>query len=87
MVTLADASRDETQKSICLTRLIAAAIGASIALKPMVGVLTSLYNALGKTAVPDLLAGSAAQLPPVHLIVMGGMLLALVVVSIRMLEE
>ena len=66
---------------------IAAAIGASISIKPMAGLITSLYGLLGKTAVPDMLADSAAQLPPVHLIVMGGMLLALAIVSIRMFEE
>jgi hypothetical protein len=70
-----------------LTLPLAIAIGASISIKPLVGLVSTLYGLVSSVASPDLLALSTDKLPPVHLIVMGGMLLALAVVSIRLLEE
>jgi hypothetical protein len=65
----------------------AAAIGASISIKPLTGLVTSLAGLVSEVASPELVAASTGWLPPVHLIIMGGMLLALAVVSVRMLEE
>ena len=66
---------------------IAAAIGASISIKPLAGLVTSLYGLVSSVASPELLALSGDHLPPVHLLVAGGMLLALAIVSIRLFEE
>lgn len=66
---------------------IAAAIGGSISIKPLAGLVTTLYGLVSSVASPELIALSTDKLPPVHLIVMGGMLLALAVASVRLLEE
>jgi hypothetical protein len=66
---------------------IAAAIGASISIKPLTGLVSALFGLVTDVATPEIVAASTGWLPPVHLIVMGGMLLVLAVVSVRMLEE
>ena len=78
------------RRRIWLRRLslpVAAAIGASISIKPLAGLVASLYGLMSSVAAPELLALSGDKLPPVHLLVAGGMLLALVIASVRLLEE
>ena len=69
-----------------LTLPIAAAIGGAIAFKPVVAVFSVATQLLA--AVPGELAGSAtAWVPPLQLVVSGGMLLAVAMLGLRMLED
>ena len=65
---------------------IAAAIGAAIAFKPVVAVFSIATQLLA--AVPGELAASATEwIPPLQLVVSGGMLLAVAMLGLRMLED
>ena len=65
---------------------IAVVIGASVSVKPLAGLVEALFSLLA-AAPASLVAVPTDWLPPVYQIVMGGMLLVVAVLSVRMLEE
>lgn len=69
-----------------ITLPLAAVIGASIAIPPMVDLLTSLAGVFGSIQV-DTGTVATGWIPPVHLIVVGAMLLAAVGLGVRILED
>ena len=64
----------------------AVAIGAAISLKPLSMLLTSLVGLIGALPV-DWFAMSAAWIPPLPMLVLGGMLFAVCMLGMRLFEE
>ena len=69
-----------------LTLPIATLIGATIAFKPLTGLVTTLAGFV-QLIPQDMLNASATLLPQVHMIVLGGMLLATCLFGLRALED
>ena len=77
------------QRRLWVRRLslpFAVVIGASVSIKPLSDLVESLYGLLA-AAPAGLVEIPIDWLPPVYQIVMGGMLLVVAVLSVRMLEE
>lgn len=77
------------QRRLWVQRLalpIAAAIGGVIAFKPAMA-LIAIVSQLSLSVPGEYVALATDRLPPLQLIVTGGMLLVIAVLSIRMLEE
>jgi hypothetical protein len=69
-----------------LTLPVAAIIGGVIAFKPMAGLVTTLANLI--SLVPqDLVSGATSSIPQFQTIVLGAILLAVGLVSMRLLEN
>ena len=69
-----------------LTLPLAALIGLAFAYKPLVALVRTLYQILQQ--LPGYLVGSAANsLPPVQLIVTGGLILFAAILTVNMLED
>ena len=69
-----------------LTLPIAATIGAAIAFKPAVAVFSIATQLM--VAVPgEVMASATTWIPPLQLVVTGGMLLAVAMFGLRMLED
>ena len=77
------------RRKLLVRRLIlpvAALIGGAIAFKPLVALVSTLYQILQQ--LPGDLVGSAANsLPSVQLIVTGGLILFAAILSMNMLED
>jgi hypothetical protein len=69
-----------------LTLPVAAAIGGAIAFKPLAGLVTTLAN-LSSLIPQDLVSGATSSIPQFQTIVMGAILLAVGLVSMRFLER
>ena len=69
-----------------LTLPVAAAIGGAIAFKPLAGLVTTLAN-LSSLIPPDLVSGATSSIPQFQTIVLGAILLAVGLVSMRLLEK
>ena len=77
------------QRRLWVRRLrlpLAVVIGASVSVKPLAGLVEALYGLLA-AAPAGLVDVPTDWLPPAYQIVMGGMLLVVAVLSVRMLEE
>ncbi len=69
-----------------LTLPIAAAIGAAIAFKPAVAIFSIATQLM--VAVPsEVMASATDWIPSLQMVVIGGMLLAVAMLGLRMLEE
>ena len=69
-----------------LTLPVAAAIGGSLAFKPVAGLAATAYKLL--VGMPnDLVASATSNLPSIQLVVVGAMILAAALLSLNMLEE
>ena len=66
---------------------IAVVIGGIIAFKPVAGVVTLLSELIVHAAPEDVLVASFDWLPPAHQLVAGALLLAVAMLSLRMLED
>ncbi len=66
--------------------LVAAVIGGAIAFKPAMALLT-IVNQLNMSVPGEFMALATDRLPPIQLIVTGGMLLVIAILSVKMLEE
>ena len=69
-----------------LTLPVAAAIGASVAIKPLTGLVKSL-SGLVALIPQDLLSTTTSLIPQAQTIVLGAMLLAAILLGVRALEE
>ena len=69
-----------------LTLPVAAVVGGAIAFKPLTGLVTTLAN-LSSLIPQDLVSGATSSIPQFQTIVMGAILLAVGLVSIRLLEN
>jgi hypothetical protein len=69
-----------------LTLPVAAAIGVSIAFKPLLALVGTLAN-LSSWIPEDIVSGAASSIPQFQTIVLGAVLLAVGLVSMRMLED
>ncbi|MDX1515428.1 MAG: hypothetical protein R3288_01240 [Woeseiaceae bacterium] len=65
---------------------VAAAVGGAFAMKPLAALLALTVDVV-KTLPADIAAIPASWLPPLPLIVLGGMLLVATMLGIRLLEE
>ena len=65
---------------------VAAVIGGAIAFKPAMALL-SIVNQLNMSVPGEFMALATDRLPPMQLIVTGGMLLVIAILSVKMLEE
>ena len=69
-----------------LTLPVAAVIGGAVAFKPLVGLVTALANL--STLIPqDLVIGATSSIPQFQTIVLGAVLLAVGLVSMRFLAD
>ena len=69
-----------------LTLPVAAVVGGAIAFKPLAGLVTTLAN-LSSLIPPDLVSGATSSIPQFQTIVLGAILLAVGLVSLRLLEN
>jgi len=65
---------------------VAAVVGGAIAFKPLTGLVTTLTN-LSSLIPPDLVSGATSSIPQFQTIVLGAILLAVGLVSMRLLEN
>ncbi len=78
------------RRKLWLKRLslpIAATIGGLVAYEPAVTLANVVTQLVVRVAPQDFLAASFGWLPAPHLIVAGGLMLAVAMVSVRMLED
>lgn len=66
---------------------IAVLIGGSIAVKPLAGLIRALHGLLTDVSVGSVFPVVPEWMPPVYQIVLGGMLLAVVFVGVRLLND
>ncbi len=64
----------------------AAAIGAAIAVKPLAALVTMLFD-FARALPVDVVQQTTAWLPPLPMIVLGAMLLVVMLLGLRMIEE
>ena len=69
-----------------LTLPVAAVIGGAIAFKPLTGLVMTLSN-LSSLIPQDIVSGATSSIPQFQTIVLGAILLAVGLVSMRMLED
>ena len=69
-----------------LTLPVAAAIGGVIAFKPLAALVSTLAN-FSSLIPEDLVSGAASSIPQFQTIVLGAILLAVGLISMRMLED
>lgn len=69
-----------------LTLPTAALIGGAIAFKPLAGLTAALSN-LSVLIPQDMISGAASSIPQLQTVVLGAILLAVGLFSVRMLEE
>ena len=69
-----------------LTLPVAAAIGASIAFKPLAALVSALAN-FSSLIPEDIVSGAASSIPQIQTIILGAVLLVVGLVSMRMLED
>jgi hypothetical protein len=69
-----------------LTLPVAAVIGGVVAFKPLVGLVSTLAN-FSSLIPADLVSGTVSSIPQFQTIVMGAILLAVGLVSMRLLER
>jgi hypothetical protein len=69
-----------------LTLPVAAIIGGVIAFKPLAGLVVTLSN-LSVLIPQDLISGATSSIPQFQTIVLGAVLLAVGLVSVRLLED
>ena len=77
------------RRKLLVRRLIlpvAALIGGAIAFKPLVALVSTLYQILQQLP-GDLVGSAASSLPSVQLIVTGGLILFAAILSMNMLED
>ena len=69
-----------------LTLPVAAAIGGTIAFKPLAGLVTALAN-LSSLLPEDFVSGATSSIPQFQTVVLGAILLAVGLLGMRLLEE
>jgi hypothetical protein len=69
-----------------LTLPVAAIVGGAIAFKPLTGLVTTFAN-LSSLIPQDLVSGATSSIPQFQTIVLGAILLAVGLVSMRLLEN
>lgn len=78
------------RRKLWLRRLalpVAAAIGATIAIKPLASLTAVFANLASQVTIAEQLAGPVEWLPPLHLLITGAMLLVVVLLGLNALEE